>query len=94
MNLGTKNPSCHTVCSLDSQQNLACFSKNICTAMVEAIKHTYILEEYHGYGGPDQGVLDMKGVKVMLNVIVKILVMMTDHHVITVIMLSTPWETI
>ena len=62
--------------------------------MVEAIKHTYILEEYQGYGGPDQGVLDMKGVKVMLNVIVKILVMMTDYHVITVIMLSTPWETI
>ena len=62
--------------------------------MAEAIKHTYILEEYQGYGGPDQGVLDMKGVKVMLNVIVKILVMMTDSHVITVIMLSTPWETI
>ena len=61
--------------------------------MVEAIKHTYILEEYQGYGGPDQGVLDMKGVKVMLNVIVEILVMMTDYHVITVIMLSTPWET-
>ena len=34
--------------------------------MVEAIKHTYILEEYQGYGGPDQGVLDMKGVKVIL----------------------------
>lgn len=32
--------------------------------MVEAIKHTYILEEYQGFGGPDQGVLDMKGVKV------------------------------
>ena len=45
--------------------------------MVEAIKHTYILEEYQGYGGPDQGVLDMKGVKVMLNVIVKIVVVMT-----------------
>ena len=34
--------------------------------MVEAIKHTYILEEYQGYGGPEQGVLDMKGVKVIL----------------------------
>ena len=33
-------------------------------AMVEARKHTYILEEYLGIGGPDQGVLDMKGVKV------------------------------
>lgn len=32
--------------------------------MVEARKHTYILEEYLGIGGPDQGVLDMKGVKV------------------------------
>ena len=45
--------------------------------MVEAIKHTYILEEYQGYGGPDQGVLDMKGVKVMLNVIFKMVVVMT-----------------
>ena len=46
----------------------------ICTAiMVEAIKHTYILEEYQGYGGPDQGVLDMKGVKVMLNIILRFL---------------------
>ena len=60
MNLGTtKNPSCHTVCGLVFHQDLACFAKYICTAMVEAIKHTYILEEYHGYGGPDQGVLDM-----------------------------------
>ena len=33
--------------------------------MVEARKHTYILEEYLGIGGPDQGVLDMKGVKVI-----------------------------
>ena len=41
--------------------------------MVEAIKHTYILEEYQGYGGPDQGVLDMKGVKVMLNIILRFL---------------------
>ena len=40
--------------------------QNICAAMVEAIKHTYILEEYQGYGGPEQGVLDMKGVKVIL----------------------------
>ena len=32
--------------------------------MVEARKHTYILEEYLGIGGPDQWVLDMKGVKV------------------------------
>ena len=37
--------------------------------MVEAIKHTYILEEYQGYGGPDQGVLDMKGVKVIFIVV-------------------------
>ena len=75
MNLGTQNPSCHAVYGLVFHQDLACFAKYICTAMVEAIKHTYILEEYQGYGGPDQGVLDMKGVKVMLNVIVKILVM-------------------
>ena len=61
--------------------------------MVEAIKHTYILEEYQGYGGPDQGVLDMKGVKVLLNIIVEVVVM-TDHHVITVIMLLPPRERI
>ena len=46
--------------------------------MVEAIKHTYILEEYQGYGGPDQGVLDMKGVKVMLIIV---MMMMTGHQV-------------
>ena len=39
--------------------------------MVEAIKHTYILEEYQGDGGPDQGVLDMKGVKVMLIIVLR-----------------------
>ena len=38
-------------------------------AMVEARKHTYILEEYLGIGGPDQGVLDMKGVKVMIGTV-------------------------
>ena len=37
--------------------------------MVEARKHTYILEEYLGIGGPDQGVLDMKGVKVMIGTV-------------------------
>ena len=37
--------------------------------MVEARKHTYILKEYLGIGGPDQGVLDMKGVKVMIGTV-------------------------
>ena len=48
--------------------------------MVEAIKHTYILEEYQGYGGPDQGVLDMKGVKVMLIIVMMMMVMMMTGH--------------
>ena len=63
--------------------------QNICSAMMEAIKHTYILEEYQGFGGPDQGVLDMKGVKVMLAtlMVVNIMVMMMtiDHDIMMII---------
>ena len=54
---------------LDFLQSTSWSTLIVHIAMVEARKHTYILEEYLGIGGPDQGVLDMKGVKVMIGTV-------------------------